>query len=92
MKDVELLGIVSFLVMMENGEGLGSKAPSYILEKYRLIKDVPYAWSALDIHNQRKVIEWGKKWGVDFEKLIEQIGKDYNDIPRVEFREKYFIK
>ena len=53
-----------------------SKAPSYISKKYEFIKQVPYMWGSLDDSNQKKVLEWGKQWGVDFETLIEQISKD----------------
>ena len=92
MNNVELLGVVSFCVLMQNRDGIMSKAPSYISKKYEFIKQVPYMWDALDDSNRRKVFEWGKHWKVDFETLIEQISKDYNDIPSTEFRQKYTVK
>ena len=76
MNNVELLGVVSFCVLMQNRDGIMSKAPSYISKKYEFTKQVPYMWSALDDSNQKKVLEWGKQWGVDFETLVEQISKD----------------
>lgn len=48
-------------------------------------------FSALDSSNQRKVIEYGKFWHIDFETLTKQIQDDYNDIPADEFKKKYFI-
>jgi len=90
MNDIELLGIVSFCVLMENNDGIKSKHRDYINEKYQLIKYPPHMFSALDSNNQRKVIEWGKSWGINFELLTEQIQNDYNNIPATEFRKKYY--
>ena len=92
MSEAELLGVVCFIVLMENNNGVIGKAPSYIEEKYSLIKNAFYIWSALDGSNEDKVLEWGKRWGVDFESLIDKIKKDYFDIPAPEFRKKYLIK
>lgn len=40
MTEVELSGVVSFSVLMQSGNGIIGKAPSYIDEKYHLIKAV----------------------------------------------------
>lgn len=89
-RKTELLGIVSFCVLMQNREGITDKAPSYILEKAKLMKCPFYMYSALDSSNSKKVIEWGKKWRIDFEELIKQMQDDYYEIPGNQFRKKYF--
>lgn len=92
MGNVELLGIVSFCVLMEGHDGILGKAPNYIAEKFPLMKHPAYMLNALDSYNKAKVMEWGKRWKIDFEGLDEQIGKDYWDIPASEFKEKYSVK
>ncbi len=92
MDDVELLGVVCFCVSMQNRDGIMSKAPGYIGKKYKFIKQVLHMWGALDNSNQKKVLEWGKYWRVDFEALTKQISKDYDDIPSTEFKQKYAVE
>lgn len=93
--EVKLLGLVSFCVLMQHGQGIMGKAPDYILEKAELIKAPIYLFDALDEDNRAKVIEWSKTWGkifgIDFEALVKQMAKDYEEIPASEFKEKYFV-
>ena len=92
MTDTELLGIVSFCVLMQTHDGIAGQAPNYIDEKLQVLKaGAGHMWAALDGHNQLRVLEWGKKWGVDFESLISQITKDYWNIHSAEYREKYKV-
>lgn len=91
MEKKELFSIVCFAVLMEGNGGILNKHPNYISEKWRLFTAGPYLFNALDNHNQKKVVEWGKRWKVDFESYVEQMGKDYWDIPGPEFKKKYFI-
>lgn len=61
-----LLNLVSFLVLMENKEGVLGKSPDYILEKYERFLDKGYtdltSYWGLDGKNTEKVEDWYKKW------------------------------
>ena len=92
MTNVELLGIISFCVLMEGRKGIIGVAPSYMAEKVRLLKSPFAMYNALDDGNSRKVLEWGKKWGIDFDSLIKEMQENYWKIPAPEFREKYSMK
>ena len=62
--EFELLNIVSFAILMENGEGIMDKSPKYILEKFQRYcqsQDIEYMWG-LDWENQSKLKEWIEKW------------------------------
>lgn len=89
--EVKLLGLVSFCVLMQHGQGIMGKDPSYILEKATMVKASIYLFDVLDEENSAKVIEWGKRFRIDFETLVQQMIKDYEEIPAPEFREKYFV-
>jgi len=56
---------VAFSILMENGEGIVSKAPDYIWEKYKLctvLRDDTELKGALDVLNQRKFDRWLERW------------------------------
>ena len=89
--EVKLFSLVSFCTLMQHGQGIMGKDPDYILEKAALMKAPIYLFSALDEDNSTKVIEWGKRFRIDFEGLFQQMAKDYDEIPAPEFREKYFV-
>jgi hypothetical protein len=51
---------------MQNGEGILSKSPDYVLEKYERFlndefTDLETYWG-LDKNNEQKVEDWYKKW------------------------------
>jgi len=89
--EVKLFSLVAFCTLMQHGQGIMAKDPGYILEKAALMKAPIYLFSVLDEENSTKVIAWGKRFRIDFETLFKQMAKDYEEIPRVEFREKYFV-
>ena len=64
-KQVNLKNIVAFCVLMENGDGIVDKAPSYILEKFnRYIggeNEDEWKWG-LDTKNQLKLDLWAVRW------------------------------
>jgi hypothetical protein len=62
----QLLNIVAFAILMENGEGILDKAPAYVWEKFnRYIKErseeKEWEWG-LDAHNKFKLFNYSKKW------------------------------
>jgi len=59
-----LLKAVCFAILMENNDGIMSKSPSYILEKFQ--SACP---EILDAHNKRKLVRWAREWGVDLTNL-----------------------
>ncbi len=60
----ESFAMVCFIALMENGDGLIEKHPSYITEKTFMLGAGFNAFAHLDIHNMRKVVAWHKFWGV----------------------------
>ena len=54
--------MVAFLILMENGEGVLSKAPSYIKEKWDLLQDCDYPESLLDEKNKEKFEKYFERW------------------------------
>jgi hypothetical protein len=67
----QLLNIVAFAILMENGEGVKDKSPGYILEKfnkYCLNEKDAYLWG-LDAPNRLKLAKWAEEWG-------EELGGD----------------
>ena len=68
--------MVCFLVLMQNGEGITDKAPSYIIEKMYLLRSGIGAFAALDIYNKRIVIGWCEKWKID---VPEEVSKNLNE-------------
>lgn len=61
-----------YLVLMENGEGVVDKHPSYIKEKNYMLFSGYDAFGALDLPNMRKVIQWCNRWGVEIPDIIQQ--------------------
>jgi hypothetical protein len=62
--DNQLKNIVAFCILMENGEGIESKSPDYILEKfnrYCFNQNEDFLWG-LDGSNKIKLDNWMKKW------------------------------
>jgi hypothetical protein len=58
--DVERL--VCFAVLMETGNGIVTKSPDYIREKYEACMKVPYPAGLLDCWNEAKLEEWRTTW------------------------------
>jgi len=61
----ESFAMICFLVLMQNGGGLETKAPSYIAEKTFMLNAGYDAFAYLDIHNMRKACQWCHDWHVD---------------------------
>lgn len=59
-----LFKMVCYLALMQNGEGLKDKHPSYIGEKLYLlqVKEPLNAFRALDLPNMQKVMGWCERW------------------------------
>lgn len=66
--------MVCYLVLMQNGDGIIDKHPSYIDEKQYLLKRGYEAFAALDLLNQAIVIAWHGAWGLA---LPEEITANY---------------
>lgn len=65
--NIQLLNIVSFCALMQNGEGIVGKSPDYILEKfhkYALQTDSAFYWG-LDAQRKGVIQEWAIKWVAD---------------------------
>lgn len=73
---IDQFALICFLVLMENGEGIADKAPSYIREKRWVLDAGDEAFTALDIHNMRKVKAWCNKWKVEMPKSASTLLKD----------------
>lgn len=70
MTEIELKQLVTFCILMQNGEGIISKAPSYIEEKYNFCMACPKEeWLShiLDDSNRAKFSEYCEKWIIDKE-------------------------
>ena len=62
--------VVGFCVLMENGQGIVSKAPDYIYEKMQVMQKSmtdEQIRSPLDLDNQRKFDKWVEMWKLHFE-------------------------
>lgn len=55
----EIINLVSFLILMQGGEGIMGKAPSYILEKQQTAG--PYL---LDNDNKAILDAWIERWEI----------------------------
>ena len=63
--DLQLTRLVVFSILMENGEGIASKAPPYIMEKWRAVMLCNSADSMiglLDQWNHHKYVNWLATW------------------------------
>lgn len=64
-RDRELVWrLAAFAVLMEANGGIIRKAPSYVLEKYRLAMEVPDPLALLDVHNAAKYVSYLSAWGL----------------------------
>ena len=61
--EVEIKDIVGFCVLMQNGNGIMDKAPSYVREKFIALmrNDIPFE-RRLDNDNQTKLKAWCDRW------------------------------
>jgi len=59
--DEELTKALVFAILMENGNGILDKSPSYIMEKWEMVKD-GMCEGLLDFINAGKLREWKEKW------------------------------
>lgn len=61
----DILNLIAFCILMENGEEIMNKSPDYILEKFDTYcknkTDNAWMWG-LDNQNFQKLKEWAKKW------------------------------
>lgn len=71
----DLFRTVCFLALMQHGEGLLSKAPKYINEKFKTSIDPVAAWNMLDVDCQSKVQDWASSWNFPLFAIIEEIQK-----------------
>ena len=65
---MELEQLVAFCILMENGQGILTKAPSYIFEKFKScgLRDSRQSlMGLLDMSNQAKFKKYLKTWRVD---------------------------
>jgi len=89
--------MLCFLVLMQNGEGLMDKAPSYITEKTYMLRSGYEAFAALDIYNMRKVADWCKRWHVEMPQVCaeelarqEEAFENVKDIFEAPFRIRHY--
>ena len=71
MDDIQLLNIIAFCALMQNGEGIQDKSPAYVEEKfkkYAQVDTVAFYWG-LDAERQSVVIKWAEKWGIEIPAL-----------------------
>ena len=61
MNSKELEQLVMFSIFMENGEGIMSKAPDYIMKKWRRCR-AGNGFNGLDDANQAKFKAWISRW------------------------------
>ena len=57
---------IVFSILMENGEGILDKAPSYVEEKLKSAEALTNPEVMLDLFNLAKLDEWQEKWKVRF--------------------------
>ena len=65
---MELEQLVAFCVLMENGQGIVGKAPSYIFEKFKAVQrreKRDELRGLLDLRNQAKFDKYIETWRVD---------------------------
>jgi hypothetical protein len=74
--DEQLFGLMCYLVLMDNGDGIMSKHPTYVEEKAPAIMEGVEAFGRLDIHNMRKLKAWCEKWGMQMPATARQYLND----------------
>ena len=67
---------VVFAILMENGEGVVSKSPNYIIEKLASLEYNDEPEGLLDLGNLAKYREWENMWIKKFEKKEEDKGPE----------------
>lgn len=63
--EITLYQIVTFAIIMENGQGILGKSPDYIKEKFEYCmreSDPEYLEGVLDYVNQAKLHRWRDRW------------------------------
>ena len=58
----ELIRLVVFCILMQNGEGIIGKSPGYIVEKFKSSMNTLFPENLLDEPNKKKLIEWLATW------------------------------
>lgn len=60
-----LLRLTAFVVMMQHGEGIRSKAPIYIANKFLQCMGLPeeFLEHGMDDENKQRFKEWKERWG-----------------------------
>jgi len=53
-----------FAILMQKGDGLTSKSPDYVFEKWYASQNVEEPESLLDPHGLQQLVEWAIKWKV----------------------------
>lgn len=69
--DEGIFRMVCFLALMQHGEGLMGKSPTYIAGKICAKESLPAAWNMLDGNCQQVVMGWALKWNVDIQDFIK---------------------
>lgn len=54
---------IVFAILMENGEGIIGKVPSYVEEKLKSTSQMSQPECLLDPNNLAKYEKWQEKWG-----------------------------
>jgi len=71
----DILNLIAFCILMENGKGVVNKSPDYILKKLRRYwagEENEWMWG-LDRNNFKKLKEWARKWqNRDLDKEVEE--------------------
>jgi hypothetical protein len=64
MTNITVKKLVTFAILMESGEGVRAKAPSYVAEKWSLVMSCPENLlpTLLDIWNQKKYEKYCRQW------------------------------
>jgi len=73
-----LFSTVCYLVLMQNGDGVISKAPLYIQENANILSanDPMISFAHLDLANQQKVLLYCTEWDVEVPKDVLKYYKD----------------
>lgn len=75
-KDVKLFQTVCFLALMQRGEGLTAKAPSYIREKKKTAENPIGAWNMLGGDIQLLIYEWARLWKFPLDAVLIEISRE----------------
>ena len=66
MNNLTIKQLVAFAVLMEKGEGITTKSPTYVAEKWKLVALTPdhQLPTLMDIWNKAKYEEYLKTWKI----------------------------